>query len=149
MIGCILANTLILEKMILNSIKKITSPSYSSSKTYKDFENTKKSSPDDLLKSYKSQLRAKGEKALSTEAARDEIKFKYILAHNRMNLPLLANYVLFVNAESVLNGTTKTSWFKRLSSTKLAPLIQNAFKFHSKGHATKKQILKSILNKWR
>lgn len=94
---------------------------------------------DDLVKLYKDQLNAKNEKELLLKATKNEFRLKKWIAHMRKIHHLFFNmYLLFLT----LFPLDKFKMNEK--DRELLPLMKNLFSFYRLGHATPKQIHKSM-----
>lgn len=106
-------------------------------KTIAYYESTSKI--DDLIKYYEDRLRANGEQALLLKATRNEFRLKKWLAHMKKNHGLFLNMYLTVFTLFPLSKMKITDEEKEIMG-----LMQHLFSFYSLGHATPKQIQKSL-----
>ncbi|MDP3587947.1 MAG: hypothetical protein Q8R58_07840 [Sulfuricurvum sp.] len=94
---------------------------------------------DDLVKMYKDRLNAKNEQELLLKATKNEFRLKKWIAHMRKIHHLFFNmYLLFLT----LFPPDKFKMNKK--DRELLPLMKNLFSFYRLGHATPKQIHKSM-----
>lgn len=105
------------------------------------YENKKYSSLDNLIEEYNIYLAKKGHEKVSFKSAKKEIKFKRLLARLKRNKTLFFNYYLTILTIYPLNK--KILKIKK-DEEDIFELFENMFDFYRVGHATPKQIQKSV-----
>lgn len=105
------------------------------------YENKKYSSMDNLIEEYNIYLSKKGHEKISFKSAKKEIKFKRLLARLKKNKTLFFNFNLTI---FTLYPMDKKTLKIKKDEEDIFELMQSMFEFYRVGHATPKQIQKSV-----
>jgi len=96
---------------------------------------------DNLIEEYNTYLSKKGHEKISFKSAKKEIKFKRLLARLKKNKTLFFNFYLTI---FTLYPMDKKTLKVKKEEEDIFELMQNMFEFYRVGHATPKQIQKSV-----
>lgn len=128
-------HTIFLAKEAIEHLNKITKDD----KRVAYYESNKKASLDDLVTLYDNKLKANNEDKISTKSAKKELRIRKFIVKLKKYDTLFINFFLLFY---VLNPIS--SFKLKKEEIEYIELLEDLFDFFRTGHATKKQIHKSV-----